>query len=296
MAPSTDRVPDLGHARSRAGPLTPPVDPGSADVSPVAILDGRQHVVTRGVPDVLVEDLDLDVAGVPGGGDPAADRGEVHVAVTHVPAGEQRIGGQREVPVAHLVRGDPVFGPRPGDLVLQVGVPPHVVGVDHDADRLGRERRSEIERLAQRRDDRAVRGEHRVQRFERDAHAVGGRERDQVGDAVGVVVDTYHVWWDPDLQHQIARAGSERRIASYQVCDWNLPLTADPPVSRGYMGDGYVDFASIGGWITSAGYTGDVEVEIFNQQVWDTPGDDVLTTVEDRYRRYVLPSLGRPAG
>jgi len=57
-----------------------------------------------------------------------------------------------------------------------------------------------------------------------------------------------------------------------------------------------VDFASIGGWITAAGYTGDVEVEIFNQQVWDTPGDDVLTTVEDRYRRYVLPSLGRPAG
>lgn len=115
-------------------------------------------------------------------------------------------------------------------------------------------------------------------------------------EAVGVVVDTYHVWWDPDLQHQIARAGSERRIASYQVCDWNLPLAADPLLSRGYMGDGYVDFASIGGWITSAGYTGDVEVEIFNQQVWDTPGDDVLTTVEDRYRRYVLPSLGRPAG
>src|SRR5262249_12477065 len=28
-------------------------------------------------------------------------------------------------------------------------------------------------------------------------------------DVVGVVVDTYHVWWDPDLFPQIARSGAE---------------------------------------------------------------------------------------
>ncbi|WP_024286801.1 sugar phosphate isomerase/epimerase [Cellulomonas sp. KRMCY2] len=110
-------------------------------------------------------------------------------------------------------------------------------------------------------------------------------------DVVGVVVDTYHVWWDPDLERQIARAGAERRIASYQVCDWILPLAADPLLSRGYMGDGYVDFATITRWVTAAGYLGDVEVEIFNQEVWDTPGDQVVATVAARYARHVQPHL-----
>lgn len=109
--------------------------------------------------------------------------------------------------------------------------------------------------------------------------------------AVGVVVDTYHVWWDPELEAQIARAGAQGRLASYQVCDWILPLAADPLLSRGYMGDGYVDFASIGRWVTAAGYTGDIEVEIFNQEVWNTPGDEVLAIITDRYVRHVLPSL-----
>ena len=109
--------------------------------------------------------------------------------------------------------------------------------------------------------------------------------------AVGIVVDTYHVWWDPELQAQIARAGAEGRLASYQVCDWILPLAADPLYSRGYMGDGYVDFTSIGRWMSAAGYTGDVEVEIFNEGIWDTPGDKVLETITDRYVRHVLPSL-----
>jgi sugar phosphate isomerase/epimerase len=110
-------------------------------------------------------------------------------------------------------------------------------------------------------------------------------------EVVGVVVDTYHVWWDPDLGRQILRAGAEGRLAAYQVCDWVLPLAADTLLSRGYMGDGYVDFGTISRWVTAAGYTGDVEVEIFNQQIWDTPGDEVLEVIKERYVRHVLPGL-----
>lgn len=110
-------------------------------------------------------------------------------------------------------------------------------------------------------------------------------------DVVGVVVDTYHVWWDPDLQRQIARAGASGRIASYQVCDWVLPLAADPLLSRGHVGDGYIDFATITRWVAQTGYTGDVEVEIFHQAVWDTPGDETVATLADRYVRLVLPHL-----
>ncbi|GCE76071.1 sugar phosphate isomerase [Cellulomonas biazotea] len=110
-------------------------------------------------------------------------------------------------------------------------------------------------------------------------------------DVVGVVVDTYHVWWDPDLQRQIARAGAAGRIAGYQVCDWILPLAADPLLSRGHVGDGYVDFASITRWVRDAGYTGDVEVEIFHEDVWSAPGDETLATMAERYVRHVLPHL-----
>lgn len=110
-------------------------------------------------------------------------------------------------------------------------------------------------------------------------------------DVVGVVVDTYHVWWDPDLQRQIARAGAAGRIAGYQVCDWVLPLAADPLLSRGHVGDGYVDFATITRWVRDAGYTGDVEVEIFHEDVWAAPGDVTLATMADRYVRHVLPHL-----
>jgi sugar phosphate isomerase/epimerase len=97
---------------------------------------------------------------------------------------------------------------------------------------------------------------------------------------VGVVVDTFHVWWDPDLLAQIARAGP--RIASYQICDWLTPLPADVLLARGIPGDGHIDFAPIAAAVDAAGYRGDVEVEIFNQEVWDADPDEVLATLVER--------------
>ena len=85
---------------------------------------------------------------------------------------------------------------------------------------------------------------------------------------VGVLVDTFHVWWDPQLDEQIDRAGRDARIAGYQVCDWITPLP-DPLLGRGMMGDGHIDFSAITRAVIAAGYTGDIEVEIFNQDIWD---------------------------
>ncbi|MBF6184215.1 MULTISPECIES: sugar phosphate isomerase/epimerase family protein [Nocardia] len=110
-------------------------------------------------------------------------------------------------------------------------------------------------------------------------------------ETVGVVVDTFHLWWDPLLEDQIAQAGAEGRISSYQVCDWLNPMAADPLLSRGMMGDGVVDFATIGGWVRTAGYRGDVEVEIFNAAVWEADGHSVIETMKQRYRELVLPAL-----
>ena len=108
---------------------------------------------------------------------------------------------------------------------------------------------------------------------------------------VGVVVDTYHVWWDPALEESVARAGREGRIAGYQVCDWNLPFAPTALNSRGHVGDGYIDFATISRWVAGAGYTGDVETEIFNEEIWAAPPGETAATVGARYAEHVLPHL-----
>ncbi|MFC7457609.1 sugar phosphate isomerase/epimerase family protein [Brachybacterium sp. GCM10030267] len=107
--------------------------------------------------------------------------------------------------------------------------------------------------------------------------------------AAGVVVDTYHVWWDPYLERAIQRAADAGRLLSYQVCDWNLPLAAEPLFSRGYMGDGYIDFPAITRMIAATGYDGDIEVEIFHEDVWATPAAEAIHTVAERFEQLVLP-------
>ena len=109
--------------------------------------------------------------------------------------------------------------------------------------------------------------------------------------AVGVVVDTFHVFWDPAVLEQIARAGSGGRIASYQVCDWNMPIAPDPLLSRGFPGDGCIDFASLTAAVGAAGYEGDIECEIFNQDIWDADRGAVAARSLEAYELLVAPHL-----
>lgn len=110
-------------------------------------------------------------------------------------------------------------------------------------------------------------------------------------ETVGVVVDTFHVWWDPQLEAMIARAGREGRLAAYQICDFNLPIAANALMSRGMMGDGHVDFSTISRWVAAAGYRGPVEVEIFNEEIHAQPATVTLQSMQSRYAELVLPSL-----
>jgi sugar phosphate isomerase/epimerase len=103
--------------------------------------------------------------------------------------------------------------------------------------------------------------------------------------ALGVAVDVYHVWWDPKLKGQIARAGRKRLLA-YHVCDWLVPtrhLTND----RGMMGDGVIELRKVRGWMEAAGYRGAAEVEIFSEDWWGRPIEEVLDTCIARYRSVV---------
>lgn len=103
-------------------------------------------------------------------------------------------------------------------------------------------------------------------------------------DVVGVVIDTYHLWWDPDVWEQIERAGE--RIFSFQVGDWLDPLP-DVLMGRGMMGDGVIDFARFARAVAAAGYTGPIEVEIFNEEIWATEGEEVLAHMVEAFTRLV---------
>ena len=101
--------------------------------------------------------------------------------------------------------------------------------------------------------------------------------------SVGACVDTYHIWWDPQVFEQIERAGAAGRIHAFQACDFLIPIPADALLGRGHVGDGVIDIASFARAVRAAGYAGFTEVEIFNQEIWDTPGEQTLRTVIDRH-------------
>lgn len=110
-------------------------------------------------------------------------------------------------------------------------------------------------------------------------------------DSVGVVVDTYHIWWDSQVHDAIDAIGASGRLVSYQVSDWALPLAADVLASRGVMGDGYIDFADLTESVAATGYSGDVEAEIFNADLWAMPVDEAIKLVRKRYDGLVEPYL-----
>ncbi len=103
---------------------------------------------------------------------------------------------------------------------------------------------------------------------------------------LGLAVDVYHVWWDPDLLLQIRRTGKDRLLA-YHVCDWLVPTT-DLLLDRGMMGDGVIDLRGIRREVEAVGYAGYSEVEIFSQNNWwQKPMDEVLATCIERHRTVV---------
>jgi sugar phosphate isomerase/epimerase len=103
---------------------------------------------------------------------------------------------------------------------------------------------------------------------------------------VGAAVDTYHLWWDDQIATQIARAGAAGRIHCFQYADWITPLPAGVLTGRGQLGDGSVDFRWFRSQVERAGYTGPVEVEIFNEELWARDGQEVLAETVERYRQH----------
>jgi sugar phosphate isomerase/epimerase len=103
---------------------------------------------------------------------------------------------------------------------------------------------------------------------------------------LGIAVDVYHVWWDPDLEAEIARAGRERWLAAFHVCDWRTP-TVDLLEDRGLPGEGCIPVRTIRGWVEAAGFDGFNEVEVFSRTRWAEDQDKFLRAIQDSYLEHV---------
>ncbi|MCD6288224.1 MAG: sugar phosphate isomerase/epimerase, partial [Candidatus Hydrogenedentes bacterium] len=102
--------------------------------------------------------------------------------------------------------------------------------------------------------------------------------------SVGVTVDVYHLWWDPNLETEIKRAGDS--ILSFHVCDWRTP-TRDLLTDRGFMGEGCIDIKRIRGWVESAGFDGYIEVEIFSDELWAADQAEFVDRIKSAYLQHV---------
>ena len=107
---------------------------------------------------------------------------------------------------------------------------------------------------------------------------------DSINDPMlGVCIDAYHVWWDPNLLRDIARA--KDRIFNFHVSDWLMP-TRDVLNDRGMMGDGIIDLPGLRGMIEAASYNGFIETEIFSaENWWKRPIAEILGVVKERLSR-----------
>jgi len=102
--------------------------------------------------------------------------------------------------------------------------------------------------------------------------------------AAGVVIDAFHVWWDPEVYTEIERARG--RIASFHVSDWSVPLPGIL-MGRSMMGDGVIELRRLRTAVEAAGYTGPIEVEIFNDEIWNTADDSLIPRIQQAFLDHV---------
>lgn len=105
-------------------------------------------------------------------------------------------------------------------------------------------------------------------------------------DYFGVVVDVYHLWWDPNLEAEIARCGQNGNLFAYHVCDWKSP-TEHILLDRGLMGEGCIPLRQIREWVEGAGFDGYIEVEIFSERYWGEDQHVFLQQIQDAYLTHV---------
>lgn len=98
--------------------------------------------------------------------------------------------------------------------------------------------------------------------------------------AVGIALDSYHVWWDISLADEAQRAA--QAIFGVQLADWATPVN-DELTSRAMPGDGCIDLAAFSRTVSS--YAGLIEVEVLSSFWWAQPAADTVEAAVRGLRR-----------
>ncbi|MCW0219799.1 MAG: sugar phosphate isomerase/epimerase [Prosthecobacter sp.] len=101
---------------------------------------------------------------------------------------------------------------------------------------------------------------------------------------LGIAADVYHIWWDPELKHQIEFTAAQKRLFAFHLCDWKTPTT-DLLNDRGLMGEGCIPIRQISDWVDATGFKGYREVEIFSNLYWSMDQDQWLKKISDAYQQ-----------
>jgi sugar phosphate isomerase/epimerase len=102
---------------------------------------------------------------------------------------------------------------------------------------------------------------------------------------VGVAVDVYHLWWDPQLETEIERCGKNKNLLAFHISDWKSP-TVDILYDRGLMGEGCIPIRQIRSWVEAAGFNGFIEVEIFSNEYWKQDQSMFLGKIITAYKKH----------
>jgi sugar phosphate isomerase/epimerase len=102
---------------------------------------------------------------------------------------------------------------------------------------------------------------------------------------IGVAVDIYHLWWDPDLEKEIIRCGRQGHLLAFHISDWKTP-TSDMLNDRGMMGEGCIPIRKIRSWVENAGFEGFIEVEIFSNVYWKQDQSEFLKRIISSYKEF----------
>lgn len=102
---------------------------------------------------------------------------------------------------------------------------------------------------------------------------------------IGVAIDVYHVWWDPDLEDEIKRCGAHGNLFAFHICDWKVP-TGHILLDRGLMGEGCIDIPQIRGWVEQTGFDGFREVEIFSETYWQSDQVEFIKNIIEAYNKF----------
>ena len=103
---------------------------------------------------------------------------------------------------------------------------------------------------------------------------------------VGIAADVYHIWWDDQVEAEIAEAGRLGILHAFHVCDWKVQQS-DVLNDRGLMGEGVIDIKHLRACVDAAGFQGDIEVEVFSNAHWATDQHQYLQQIIAAYRAHV---------